>query len=96
MPNYQDAFISDVVATLEESPQRSLDQIIADLKKAGMEITDVNKDQCVVEGSVPSSKVHEIDHMPGVEYVRTMFTYVADYPPGDPRDLDKVGREVED
>jgi hypothetical protein len=30
-----------------------------------------------------------------VEYVRTIFTYVADYPPGDPRDLDKVGREAE-
>jgi hypothetical protein len=93
MANYQDAFISDIVATLDETPERTLDQIIADLKKAGMEITDINKDQCVVEGSVASSKVHEIDHMPGVEYVRTMFTYVADYPPGDPRDQDKVARE---
>ena len=95
MPNYQDAFISDVAITACDTPERTFEQVVEDLKKAGMEISTANRDQCFIEGSVESRKVREIDDMPGVEYVRTVFTYVADYPPGDPRDLDKVGREAE-
>ena len=45
------------------------------------------------EGTVDASKIHQIDDFPGVAYVRSVFTYIADYPPGDPRDLDKVARE---
>ena len=95
MPNYQDAFISDIIATIDETPDRPFDQTVEALKAAGMQINDVCKDRCTVEGTVDSGKVRQIDEMPGVEYVRTVFTYVADYPPGDPRDLDKVGREAE-
>ena len=95
MPNYQDAFISDVVITACDTPERSFDSVVEDLKKQGMEIATANKDQCYIEGSVDSSKVRAIDDMPGIEYVRTLFTYVADYPPGDPRDKDLVAREAE-
>jgi hypothetical protein len=95
MPNYQDAFISDVAITACDTPDRPFEKVIEELKQRGMEISTANKDQCFIEGSVESRKVAEIDDLPGVEYVRTVFTYVADYPPGDPRDLDKVGREAE-
>lgn len=95
MPNYQDAFISDVVITACNTPERSFDAVVADLKKQGMEIANADPESCYIEGSVDSSKVGAIDNMPGVEYVRTLFTYVADYPPGDPRDKDLVGREAE-
>lgn len=95
MANYHDAFISDVIVTVDETPERPFDQIIESLKQAGMQVADVCKERCVVEGTVDASKVCQIDDLPGVEYVRTVFTYVADYPPGDPRDLDKVGREAE-
>jgi hypothetical protein len=95
MPNYQDAFISDVFIIVDESPELSFDKVVENLKQAGVEVSDVHKDQCVVEGSVDSGKVKTIDGMPGVEAVRTRFTYVADYPAGDPRDLDKVDREAE-
>ena len=95
MPNYQDAFISDVAITTCDTPERPFETVVDELKQKGMEIVTANKDQCFIEGSVESRKVAEIDDLPGVEYVRTVFTYVADYPPGDPRDLDKVGREAE-
>jgi hypothetical protein len=95
MPNYQDAFISDIIATIDETPERPFDKTVEDLKAAGVQINDACKDRCMIEGTVDSGKVHQIDSMPGVEYVRTVFTYVADYPPGDPRDLDKVGRDAD-
>jgi hypothetical protein len=95
MPNYQDAFISDVVITACDTAEQPFDKTVEELKKQGMEIATANKDQCFIEGSVDSGKVRAIDDMPGVEYVRTVFTYVADYPPGDPRDKDLVGREAE-
>src|SRR5438045_1193532 len=57
MPNYQDAFISDVVITACDTPQRSFEQVVDDLKKAGMEIATANRDQCFIEGSVESCKV---------------------------------------
>ena len=91
MPNYQDAFISDVVVTIDETPERTFDQMVDSLKSAGMQINDLCKDRCVIEGTVDSGKVRGIDDMPGVEYVRTVFTYVADYPPGDPPCASRAG-----
>jgi hypothetical protein len=95
MPNYQDAFISDIVATVEETPDRSFDKVVADLTGAGVQIASADKDGCVIEGTTDAAKVRGLEDIPGIKYVRTVFTYVADYPPGDPRDLDKVGREAE-
>ena len=95
MPNYQDAFISDVVITACDTAEHPFDKTVDELKGLGMEFAACNKDQCYIEGSVDSGKVGAIDQLPGIEYVRTLFTYVADYPPGDPRDLDKVGRDAE-
>ena len=34
-------------------------------------------------------RVSEIQTLDCVDYVRVEFTYIADYPTGDPRDLDK-------
>ena len=49
--------------------------------------------RCAVEGSIDSGKVHLIERLTFVDAVRTTFTYVADYPAGDPRDQD--GPETE-
>ena len=62
------------------------------VKKEGMELREANRDQGVCEGSINSSKLCEIDDLPGVKYVRSVFTYVADFPAGDPRDQDGVNR----
>ena len=95
MPNYQDAFISDIVATVQETPDCLFDKIVENLTKAGVLIASTDKDGCVIEGTADAAKVRGLEEIPGIKYVRTVFTYVADYPPGDPRDLDKVGREAE-
>ena len=80
--------MSEIVAVIDEDHTETIDKIVDRLKKAGVEVSNINRDECVVEGLVESSKVKEIDDLPGVEYVRTVFTYAANYPPGDPRDRD--------
>jgi hypothetical protein len=44
----------------------------------------------VVEGTIDASLVHDLEKLDCVEYVRTVFTYNANYPPGDPRDRDGI------
>ncbi|HTL28553.1 MAG TPA: hypothetical protein VL282_05015 [Tepidisphaeraceae bacterium] len=86
--SHQDAYVSDIVVVITDDAGHQLDDTIDRLKAEGLQVQNVNKDQGVIEGSCPASKVKTIDHLPGVSYVRSVFTYVADYPPGDPRDLD--------
>jgi hypothetical protein len=86
--SHQDAYISDVIVNITDDAGQQLDDTIERLKSEGLEVQNVDKDQGVIEGSCPASKVKSIDHLPGVSYVRSVFTYVADYPPGDPRDQD--------
>jgi hypothetical protein len=81
-----DAYMSEIVAVIDDAHCDELDALIKRLTSAGVEVSNVNRSECVIEGLVEASKVKEIDDMPGVEYVRTVFTYAADYPPGDPRD----------
>jgi hypothetical protein len=91
-PTYQDAYISDIVVVFDESAENKFEEVVEKLKSHGMQIASADKDNGVIEGTVDSSKIHEIDDLPGVAYVRSVFTYVADFPPGDPRDRDKVAR----
>lgn len=86
--SHQDAYISDIVVVLTDEASEKLDDAVSRLKSEGMEVQSINTDQGVIEGSCPVSKVKTLDHLPGVSYVRSVFTYIADYPPGDPRDLD--------
>ena len=84
----QDAYISDVVVVVDETAENNMDQLVDRLKQQGMCIENINRNEGIVEGSVDASKLRTIDDLPGVEYVRSVFTYVADYPAGDPRDRD--------
>jgi hypothetical protein len=81
-----DAYMSEIVAVIDDKSCENLDAMVKQLRDAGMEVSQVNPNEGVVEGLVEASKVKQIDDLPGVEYVRTVFTYAADYPPGDPRD----------
>jgi hypothetical protein len=85
-----DAYVSEIIAVISEDHVPSLDAILAQLKKTGMEVSNVNKDDNVIEGTIESEKLKELGKVPGVEYIRTVFTYAANYPPGDPRDRDGV------
>jgi hypothetical protein len=83
-----DAYVSEIIAVIDQRHDGKLAELIENLKKTGVEITNVNEEENVVEGSVESHRLKEVSKVPGVEYVRTVFTYAADYPPGDPRDRD--------
>jgi hypothetical protein len=83
-----DAYMSEIVAVIDQKRCDDMDSIVNELTQAGVEVSNINRTEGVVEGLVEASKVKQIDELPGVEYVRTVFTYAANYPPGDPRDCD--------
>jgi hypothetical protein len=83
-----DTYVSDIVAVVDEKHSDDLDKVVEQLKACGVEISNVNNDEHVIEGCVESHKLKEVGKVAGVEYVRTVFTYAANYPPGDPRDRD--------
>ncbi|HEY7086667.1 MAG TPA: hypothetical protein VH518_01180 [Tepidisphaeraceae bacterium] len=85
-----DAAISDVVITLDKKYGDKVGEAVNTLKKAGLEVRDANEDNSVVEGTIDVGKVHDLEKLDCVDYVRTVFTYLANYPPGDPRDRDGV------
>lgn len=86
--DHRDAFISDITVVLKPHFSDRLKELIEKLNAAGMGITSVNEDCGAIEGSVESNLVHVIQQMDFVDAVRTTFSYVADYPVGDPRDRD--------
>jgi hypothetical protein len=86
--NHHDAEITDVVIVLEDKSSCSIDESISKCKALGLEVVDVNVDECVIEGSIDAARVGELKKVPGVSYVRSVFSYTADYPSDDPRDKD--------
>jgi hypothetical protein len=80
--------MSEIVAVIDDHHCDDLDSMVKTLSDHGMEVSTINRSEGVIEGLVDSSLVKKIDDLPGVEYVRTVFTYAANYPPGDPRDRD--------
>jgi len=83
-----DAIVSECVITLDKRWENDLPGAVAMLKRAGVEVWSADDDNSVVEGAVETSKVHDLEKLDCVKYVRTVFTYHANYPPGDPRDRD--------
>jgi hypothetical protein len=96
--NHHDAEITDVVVVLDGQGGKSIDAAVASLKQLGMEVGSINNGEGVIEGSIDTAKVHDLKAVPGVCYVRSVFSYVADYPAGDPRDKDgpEAGMETDE
>jgi hypothetical protein len=86
--NHRDQSISDITIVVRSSFANRLQEIVEELNEAGVGITNVNEDVAAIEGSCESNRVCLIEKMVFVEAVRTTFSYIADYPPGDPRDQD--------
>ena len=86
--NHHDAEITDVIVVLDCRDQKAVDDSVAKCKSLGMEVTDINVEEGVIEGSIESARVSELKSCPGVSYIRSVFTYIADYPASDPRDKD--------
>ena len=90
---HRDQQISDLTIIIKPAFADRMDEIVEQLNEAGVGITNVNEDVGAIEGSCESNRVCLIERMDFVDAVRTTFSYIADYPPGDPRDLD--GNEAE-
>jgi hypothetical protein len=88
-----DAQMSDVTVVLDKRWENDLAGAVKQLEDAGLQVRSADDDNSVVEGVIESAKVHDLQKMDCVDYVRTTFTWIADYPAGDPRDRDKVNRE---
>lgn len=94
--NHHDAEISDVVVVLQDIEEQRAKEVIEQLKTAGLQVSSIDNDTGTIEGSVDAGKVGELKKIKGVSYVRSVMTYTADYPPGDPRDLDGKEETYED
>jgi len=94
--NHHDAEITDVVVVLDCRNQMAMDDSVARCKSLGMEVVDINAEEGVIEGSIDSARVAELKTVPGVSYIRSVFTYTADYPANDPRDMDSAEKLPED
>jgi hypothetical protein len=85
-----DAIISEVVVTLDRRWEHNLPGAVRKLKHAGMTVWSADDDASVVEGAIDTHNLHALERLDCVRYVRTVFTYHANYPPGDPRDRDGI------
>jgi hypothetical protein len=94
--NHHDADVTDVVVVLEELDDDQTLEVVKLLEAVGMIVQNVDNENSVVEGSIVSQKVRGLDQVEKVVCVRSVRTYVVDYPPGDPRDLDGPEEVVED
>jgi hypothetical protein len=92
---YQDVEVSDIVIVADEPAADKIDDLAVTLKSIGVEIETVDHDNGVIEGTVEAIRVKIIKETPGVKFVRVVFTYVADYPMGDPRNQDSDDRPDE-
>jgi hypothetical protein len=84
-----DAIISDITVVLDAryAEDAKTDEAVAELKKHGMTVDNVDYSNSTVEGTCPQDKVHHLQQLDAVDYVRTTFTYYADYPSTDPRNV---------
>jgi len=94
--NHRDAEITEVVVVIHKTHCERLSDVIEKLKSLGVEIFSIDEEECIVNGSVETFKLPMLEKIESVNYVRSVMTYIADYPVGDPRDKDLVEDDDED
>ncbi len=97
---HNDDELSDVVVIIVDEPGMTTAEAAEKLKGAGLEVSSVDEPNGAVEGTIETAKVKSLQKLEFVKYVRTVFNYIADYPFGDPRnldpDVDELGPEADD
>jgi Cys-tRNA synthase (O-phospho-L-seryl-tRNA:Cys-tRNA synthase) len=86
--NHRDAEITEVVVVVHSNYCNRLEEAVAKIKGFGVEVFSTDVDECVISGSIETFKVPELEKLDCVNYVRSVLTYIADFPVGDPRDQD--------
>jgi len=85
---HRDVEMSDIVVVADDCALADFDAWVITLKAAGVAVDEVDPKSGVVEGTIASALMKTIQALPCVKYVRSVFNYVADYPVGDPRNMD--------
>ncbi len=93
---HQDSQVSDITIVLKKECAEKIEETVNALRTLAMEIENTDPDNGVVEGTLAADHLPHIRTWPCVEYVRVEFTYIADYPPDDPRNLDPAEEGAED
>jgi hypothetical protein len=70
--------VSDIFVVLKKLCADRMDQSADELRKLGMEITSVDPDDGVVEGTLPADKLVDVKSCKCVEAVRIDFTYISE------------------
>ena len=83
-----DATYAEIVVILDQAYEERLSDAVAMLKAAGMTVESADDDESVVCGQIDVTRLPALEHLECVDYVRKVFTYDANFPPGDPRDRD--------
>ncbi len=85
-----DAVYAEIFVILDPAYEQRLEEAVAMLKDAGVTVDSADDDNSTVCGQVELERVHALEKLACVNYVRKVFTYHANFPPGDPRDRDGV------
>ena len=94
---HQDAQVSNVTVVLKpDFAEAKLSQTLDVLKGIGLTVDEVDEGNGVVTGTIDAGKLAVLKQTSCIDYVRVEFTYVADYPPGDPRNQDASADADED
>ena len=83
-----DAAYAEILVILDAAYEERLADAVKMLKDAGMTVDSADDDNSTVSGQIELEKVHGLEKLDCVDYVRKVFTYNANFPPGDPRDRD--------
>jgi hypothetical protein len=70
--------MSDVVVILEEEPGISIEQAADKLKGLGVIVTDIDRENDVIEATVQADRIAELKKLPFVKYVRDVFDWVSE------------------
>jgi hypothetical protein len=94
--NHRDLEITEVIIVINQAFCARLADAVAKLTAAGLEVFSTDEDEGVVSGSIETYKVSELQKIDCVNYVRSVQTYIADFPAGDPRNTDSADDEEGD
>jgi hypothetical protein len=85
----RDAYITEVMVTLKGTYAERLAEAVKQLEGAGMHVEHADDGMSMVEGSIDAGKAAGLEKLDCVQYVRKMHTYSAEFPKGDPRDVNE-------
>lgn len=78
----------DIVVVLDEKADKNIDDAVAELKQKGVQITDVDADNGVIEGTIDAGAMAQVRKLDFVKYLRSVFAYEAEFPADAARSAD--------